>query len=555
MCSECVIFRSRWAFVMVFLAAVVTGPLANASSRLARIDNPNYICALQYWFPTAIDPYATADGNTDGLGDATNNPTFFNPGTLITNSAIGPINPQIAVSGPYTNPGTTNWNVTSPAYCTPTLPLSTLWSAGDLNQSMNLAAYGSPPIIAISAQMYEWVTPPSSNASDAPNLPPDAVVIVWTLPPAPSAGLPNGGLELEFGGWCTNNVAGAAPGAAASFSWDGNLYTVGTATSPCSGVLYPSSSVGCNGPDLLLNPYGVLVGSVDCTGKVTQGIVQGWQPSFVTIAALSVAPASVDSANVTVTLQASVAALPGSTPPTGNLTFSIGGSTVGPVALNGAGVATATFDTTSLLANSYSVTASYAGDTNHLASSATAQTLVVTAQPSMAFTESSNSTTVAPGQPATDTITLAPANGFNDTIALSCSGLPALTTCGFSPASAAVANQPVKSTLTISTTASMTTQNSIRLPPFLPGGGVVLAGLGFPLMRRRNKSPGHRRATLFLIAALGSMVLGACGGGSAGSGGTNTGNTPGTPAGVYSVTITAKGSTTTQTLIYTLTVS
>src|SRR5262249_50798890 len=56
---------------------------------------------------------------------------------------------------------------------------------------------------------------------------------------------------------------------------------------------------------------------------------------------------------------------------------------------------------------------------------------------------------VSAGSPATTTITLTPSNGFNQSVTLSCSGLPAGATCAFSPTSVAVNGSAATSTLTI----------------------------------------------------------------------------------------------------------
>ena len=69
-----------------------------------------------------------------------------------------------------------------------------------------------------------------------------------------------------------------------------------------------------------------------------------------------------------VTFTATVTAATGTTPPTGNVVFSDGATVLGTVALAGNGKASLT--TSALTSGSHSVTAAYAGDSGHGASSA-----------------------------------------------------------------------------------------------------------------------------------------------------------------------------------------
>ena len=123
---------------------------------------------------------------------------------------------------------------------------------------------------------------------------------------------------------------------------------------------------------------------------------------------------------------------------------------------------------------------------------------------------------VAPGGSATSTI--APANGFNAAVALTCSVAPAATrgpTCAFNPAS--VAGGSGTSTLTVGTTAATTASleahsRGLFYAMLLPIGSGVPVGL-----------------PLFLTL----IVLPACGGGSSSGGGGHAG----TPPGTYTITV------------------
>ena len=120
-------------------------------------------------------------------------------------------------------------------------------------------------------------------------------------------------------------------------------------------------------------------------------------------------------------------------------------------------------------------------------------------------------------------MTAAPLNGFNLPLALACSGLPANTTCAFSPAS--LSSSQNQSMLVVQTAAPAPVNSASRIS----GGAALLAALfGFLFVPRR-----FRRAawiSSILLAILASCP--GCGGPAPITGGTQ----PGT----YKVTVTAK---------------
>jgi hypothetical protein len=77
------------------------------------------------------------------------------------------------------------------------------------------------------------------------------------------------------------------------------------------------------------------------------------------------------------------------------------------------------------------------------------------AGPSFSITASPNTATIAPGSPGTSTITVVPAGGFSNSVALSASGLPTGVTAKFKPATTATT-----STLTLTAGASATSGTS-----------------------------------------------------------------------------------------------
>ncbi|MGA7380969.1 MAG: FG-GAP-like repeat-containing protein [Terriglobales bacterium] len=151
---------------------------------------------------------------------------------------------------------------------------------------------------------------------------------------------------------------------------------------------------------------------------------------------------------------------------------------------------------------------------------------------------SPTSQTVTPGQAANFVVTVAPINGFAETVSLSCSGAPAQSTCAVTPSSVILNGSSTVAVNVAVVTAGVST--ALKHPPQLPtgmrwalglalspvAGLVVLGGLGS--MRRHR----HLLRPLALLAIfLASLAWPACGGGANSSGG-------GTAVGSYNLTVT-----------------
>jgi hypothetical protein len=169
---------------------------------------------------------------------------------------------------------------------------------------------------------------------------------------------------------------------------------------------------------------------------------------------------------------------------------------------------------------------------------------------------SATAQTVNPGQTASYTITLVPAGGFNQTVALGCSGAPAQSTCAVSPGSVTLSGTiPTSVTVTVST-ASGSSLLAPRGPaandPW-PASGCWLIALAsglLPLALSRSaafrRRGWHRAMLAYSVAVLVVLALGmaSCGGGNTGGGGSGQ---SGVQAGTYPLTITgtfSAGSTT-----------
>jgi hypothetical protein len=333
-------------FASLGLVLALLGPHVASAGRTIRSDNPGKVCDAFDWVTLRADPYIPINGDTDSQHDL---PTFFNPGTVTTGD-------QIVV-------------------CHPTLSLAQVWAA-DPEQAPNPASKPDPntgvstipALEAKSAVMYEWVNLGASPPLEF-TLAPDVEVIVWTL--KSSNILPSGAFELELDNWCGLSpffTTGTQdpPNASSSITWNGNTYTAS-----CASFTSPDST---SATDLLLNGSGVLLGYVDANNsRHLTGNAPGWTLSLSTATALDLTPNPVAS-GAPFTMQAAVAALPRASIPAGKVTFYNGSSAIGTVSLNSAGIAALK---SSLSTGTYSISAAYAGDATHAASTSAAQSLTV----------------------------------------------------------------------------------------------------------------------------------------------------------------------------------
>jgi hypothetical protein len=161
--------------------------------------------------------------------------------------------------------------------------------------------------------------------------------------------------------------------------------------------------------------------------------------------------------------------------------------------------------------------------------------------------------TVASGQTARFAITLAPMSGSSGSFTFACGSLPANSICSFNPPSESVAaNTSGSVTVQIATGTTSSAQNipavhGMHVRPVL---FVALGLLVLPLARRR-KLPGMLLIPLTFLALAG---LASCAGAGGGGGGTTSSNPHNTPAGTYSVVVTATSTGVSHKLTLTLTV-
>lgn len=223
--------------------------------------------------------------------------------------------------------------------------------------------------------------------------------------------------------------------------------------------------------------------------------------------------------------------------PTGTVTFYANGTQIGtPQAVNSS-VASLTYTFSTI--GTYTITATYSGDSYFKTSTGTAPTKITTSAPT--FTTSAvaySQSSVYPGGTGLYSFNLVQ-SVYTGTVTFSCSGLPANSSCTFNPSSVAGAGCSATNTIAVSI---VTAQGSAVLPASFGGSGslpwtslAAIPGLALALFigLRRRRMP-MRFGQLWMVVALllAASGLVACSTKSAG---------PQTPAGSYTVTVTATG--------------
>jgi FG-GAP-like repeat/Abnormal spindle-like microcephaly-assoc'd, ASPM-SPD-2-Hydin len=191
------------------------------------------------------------------------------------------------------------------------------------------------------------------------------------------------------------------------------------------------------------------------------------------------------------------------------------------------------------------------------------------AGPDFSVTPATSTSTVSPGNTATYSISIAPAAGFAQSVALTCTGAPALSTCTVSPASLNLSGVAQTATVSVTTTAAVA---ALVYPgdnnPLGKINARVIA-LAFALLaicmlivsflraqkiavflsiRRTRVRYAPIALGLLLCAALALTSCGGSSGGNSGGGGTGS---PGTAAGTYTLTVTATSTSGSATLTHT----
>lgn len=207
----------------------------------------------------------------------------------------------------------------------------------------------------------------------------------------------------------------------------------------------------------------------------------------------------------------------------GSCSIASGVVTISPVAISG----------------TCTVTATESDGNNFVGSSATPQSITV--QTAFSFPTSPSPITIsAPGGSGTTTLNITSDPGFTGTINFSCTGLPAKSSCSFSPPAAGVV------TITVTTTAPVVSmlKGAPGLNLWTTGGGIALAGVFFGGIAGKRR----RWSMLLGLLVIAFLLTGV------GCGGATHNTIPGTPPGTSTVTVTGTSGPLTHSTTFTLNV-
>ncbi len=329
-----------------------------------------------------------------------------------------------------------------------------------------------------------------------------------------------------------------------------NAESSGTLTGQSVTFQVDSGPATVNGNVLTITGAGTVVVEVDAAANNTYGASD--VTASITVAKAASALSLTASANqappgAAVVLTATATSTAGV--PTGTVIFLTAAGPLGTAALTAQGVAM--LSVTTLPSGSNAITASYSGDGNFTGSGAQLSAPVVIVTPTFTLTAAPASLTLRQGQIGTATFTVTPQNGYNGTVNLSCTSLPAYATCSFNPASVTLdgSGKAVTAQLTIITQGPVIgivseNRGDAPLHPastpamaaifWLPG--LLLAGF-LGLERKRLGRAKRQLLLLALMVGLAGTIgsLSGCGGPSS-SGVSST--PPNTPTGSYTVTVT-----------------
>ena len=411
-------------------------------------------------------------------------------------------------------------------FTTTQLPLGSDSITAVYSGDANFSGSTSPAfVITVSSGAAQTATTTVLTASTTATTVGSSVTLTATVTPASGTTAPTGTVTFEIGGT-----------------------SIGTESLNGSGVASLSVSTLPVGTDGITAAYG---GDSNYSAS-TSGLVSITVTLISTTTALTTSSASA-SVGANITFTATVTSDLGA--PTGSVTFMSGSATLGTGTLNGTGVAT--YATSSLGAGTYSITAVYGGDTTHATSTSSPVAQTVTAS-SFTISFSPSSLTIKQGSTGTTTITVTPSGGFNQKVSFSCSGLPADTTCSFSPSNVTPdgTNATVTDMLTVATdvnSASLRPSDSPGRHPFASDSAllaITVFGLGGLFVRRRRlRRSGGLWWAGFIVAFAGLVGISAVN--VAGCGG-SSGNK--TPKGTTMVSVSASSPNGNQTSTFTLVV-
>jgi hypothetical protein len=258
-----------------------------------------------------------------------------------------------------------------------------------------------------------------------------------------------------------------------------------------TGTLNPSGSATFNTSGLAVGSHSITAvysGDSNFSSSISAAVSVTVSTTAKTATTTSLAASTTQlTSGQSVTFTASIAPQSGSGTPTGSATFLDGQTQIGTSPIS---AGTSSFTSTSLPAGTHSITATYSGDAIYAESTSTPVSITVSTAPTPDYSLSISglSLTVVQGSSGSLTITATPKNGFKQTLALTCSGLPAGASCNFNPQNVNLSSGPVSTIVTVQ--APSAAQSAILLnEPF----------------------SGSRNAALCILAMLLAGIVGASG--------------------------------------------
>lgn len=336
-------------------------------------------------------------------------------------------------------------------------------------------------------------------------------VVVTASPAATTTVLTASASQITANAQVTLTAAVSSPGATVtdgSVTFLNGSTSLGTAT-VVNGVAQLTTSALPTGTDPVTASYGgTSAYAASTSAPVTITVVAPAPASTTTVLTPSATQIAV---NAQVTLTAAVSSPEGNVTG-GTVTFLNGTTSLGTADVTN-GVAQ--LATTALALGTNPVTASYGG-TVAFAPSTSAPVSITVVQPDFKITATPTSLTVTGGGTGTSTLNIVPENGFAETPALSCAGLPSGANCTFGT-SEGQADGSSNVTLTIAIVAL----TGASRPITSGSGGYYLAILPMLLavFTRRRKAFLRALGAVSALLVVGFVAgLTGCGGGGAGAG-------------------------------------
>ena len=222
----------------------------------------------------------------------------------------------------------------------------------------------------------------------------------------------------------------------------------------------------------------------------------------------------------------------GTTVPTGVVTFTSGGTTLGSATLDKTGIGTLTINVQS---TTTTITAVYAGDVSYAASTSLATSVSSGAATQFTLALTPSAMQMQSKEHGTATLTLQSVSGFTDTMQFGCLGLPYAATCTFDQTSLVLKANGTATVNVVIDTGNPLGAGASASNAAADHSGVLLCALpgaflaGLALFRKRRIK---LAALLLLLVALGATVS------ATGCSGLQVN---GTPAGTYSFKVSAQG--------------